>query len=97
MRLREFDSRLFPDDTMLNRQLSTSTIDTRHVTLAQAGVTCAIVSYPQLRWRTADLDVELSQFLIGDYIVLWRAYLIYGRPRWLLILVAVLGVTFTGE
>ncbi|KZV75968.1 hypothetical protein PENSPDRAFT_748143 [Peniophora sp. CONT] len=33
--------------------------------------------------------------LIGDYVVLWRAYVIFGRPRWLCISTIVIAISYT--
>ncbi|VDB85064.1 unnamed protein product [Peniophora sp. CBMAI 1063] len=45
----------------------------------------------------AHLVIAYSIFLLGDCIVLWRAYVLYGRPRWLRITTIVLAVVFTGQ
>ena len=39
----------------------------------------------------------ILQLLLGDYVVLWRTYVIYGRPRWLRILIVILAVFLTSE
>ncbi|KZV75971.1 hypothetical protein PENSPDRAFT_748146 [Peniophora sp. CONT] len=47
------------------------------------------------KFELAQQSLACAILLLGDYVVLWRAYVIFGRPRWLRITTIVLAVVFT--